>query len=284
MGDQPGAPVPLLFLIGDTGGGHRSAAVAVREALGRDYPGQFAPVIADPLAGPGAPPRLRWLVTLYGPGIRLAPWLWGLLWRVSDRPRALALLRRTLFAAAGPVVAEAVRAHRPAVIVAFHAMVTRPAVQARGHARPGAPVLTVVTDLVTAHRAWREPGVDLIVVPSPAVARSLLAGGLPPGRCAEAGVPVTADFAAGPLPADRRRARRRALGVSADQFLVVVTGGAEGAGGIYRQALAIAREFHDITGGCGAGWPGGRRASGGGWWRSVLSTTWPTGCAAPTWW
>ena len=55
------------------------------------------------------------------------------------------------------------------VVVAFHGMVTWPAVLARQHAQPGAPVITVVTDLVTTHRSWREPAVDMIVVPSPAV-------------------------------------------------------------------------------------------------------------------
>ncbi len=64
-------PIRLLFFISDTGGGHRSAASAVGQALDRAYPGRFAPVICDPLLGPGAPLRLRWLVGLYGPAIRL---------------------------------------------------------------------------------------------------------------------------------------------------------------------------------------------------------------------
>ncbi len=37
------APLPLLFLIGDTGGGHRSAAQAVAQALDRTYPGASRP-------------------------------------------------------------------------------------------------------------------------------------------------------------------------------------------------------------------------------------------------
>jgi len=32
---SPRPPVPLLFLVGDTGGGHRSAAQAVAQALER---------------------------------------------------------------------------------------------------------------------------------------------------------------------------------------------------------------------------------------------------------
>ena len=61
------------------------------------------------------------------------------------------------------------------------------------------------------------------------------------------GLPVTADFAAGPLPESERRALRRALGLSEDRFVVVVTGGAEGAGRIFRKATAIARRLGDVS-------------------------------------
>ena len=245
--DQAPPAAPLLFVIGATGGGHRSAAVAVSEALDRAYPGQFAPVIHDALAGRGTPLRLRFVVSLYAPSIRLAPWLWGMSWRFSDKRWALALVRRTAFGAVRGRVAAAVSAHRPAAVVAFHGMVTWPAVLARQHAQPGAPVITVVTDLVTTHRSWREPAVDMIVVPSPAVGGSCRADGMTPGKWTEMGLPVTADFAAGPLPESERRALRRALGLSEDRFVVVVTGGAEGAGRIFRKATAIARRFGDVS-------------------------------------
>ena len=65
-------PAPLLFLIADTGGGHRNAAQAVSQALDRMYPGRFAPVLCDPLSGPGSARLLRWVTGLYGPAIRLA--------------------------------------------------------------------------------------------------------------------------------------------------------------------------------------------------------------------
>ena len=90
----------LLFLVGDTGGGHRSAAKAVAQALDQACPGRFAPFIYDPLRGPDAPRWLRWIVGLYGPCIRIAPWLWGVLWRAVGSPRTLGWLRRTLMSPA----------------------------------------------------------------------------------------------------------------------------------------------------------------------------------------
>ncbi len=242
----PRAPVPLLFLIGDTGGGHRSAAEAVAQALDRAYPGRFAPVICDPLRGPGAPLRLRWLVSLYGPCIRLTPWLWGLLWRASGSPGTLGWARRTLLAPANRSVARAVAATRPAAIVAFHAFTAEPAVRARAAAAAGIPVVTVVTDLITTHLSWRDAAVDLVIVPSAPVGRRCALDGMPDGRYLEIGLPVAAEFSAGHAGPAERDALRRSLGLRKRRFLVLVTGGAEGSGGIYRRAAAILRELHDV--------------------------------------
>src|SRR5580692_1419083 len=154
--EQP--PLPLLFLIGDTGGGHRSAAAAVAQALERLLPGRFVPVICDPLRGPDVPRLLRWFSGLYGPCIRMTPWLWWLFWRASDSPRVLGAVRRTIMAPVYGSVARAAEACRPALIVAFHPMTADPAVRARARSRGGAlpPVITVITDLITAHRSWRD--------------------------------------------------------------------------------------------------------------------------------
>ena len=246
---SPGStgPVPLLFLAADTGGGHRSAALAVCEALACRYPDQFAPVIADPLSGPGAPWRLRRLTGLYGPNIRIAPWLWGAFWRFADTRPGLWLVLRLLFAPADDVVLGLVAAGRPALIASFHAMTIRPALRARDAIAPAVPVVTVITDLITPHRSWRERRADLIVVPTAAVARRLGQDGIGPGQIAELGLPAAAGFAAGPQPdAAARQDLARDLGASGRRFLVVVTGGAEGSGGIARRAAALVRAYPDV--------------------------------------
>jgi 1,2-diacylglycerol 3-beta-galactosyltransferase len=248
VGDMltPSVPAPLLFLISDTGGGHRSAAKAVSQAIERAYPGQFAPIIHDPLAGPTAPRRLRWLTGLYGPSIRITPWLWGLLWHTFNTPRSFEFLRRTLFSPSYGTVATAVAQQKPVLIVSFHAMTSRPAVQARALSAPGAPVVTVITDLVTPHLSWRYREVDRIVVPSAAVLASCEEDGIASGRLVDLGLPVSEAFAAGPLPRHERADLRRSLGLSDDGFLVLVTGGGEGSGHIVRRASAIVRRIDDV--------------------------------------
>jgi 1,2-diacylglycerol 3-beta-galactosyltransferase len=232
---------PLLFLISDTGGGHRSAARAVAQALDRLYPGRFGPVLCDPLGGPGSARLLRWVAGLYGPAIRLAPWLWGAAYRATDSRTALRVLRRTLLRLADRPVLAAARAHRPAAVVSFHPLTGAAAVAARDRAAPGSPTVTVITDLARTHAAWRHGGPDLIIAPSAAPP----APGGPPWM--PAALPVTREFWGGPLRSrDERAALRRSLSVREDRFLVLLTGGGEGSGGIGRRAAAILRRLPEV--------------------------------------
>jgi 1,2-diacylglycerol 3-beta-galactosyltransferase len=162
---RPPGRIPLLFLIAETGGGHRAAATAVAEALDHGYPGRYAPVLFDPLAGPDAPRLLRWITAGYGPLIRLAPWLWGAIYYATDSRPAAWLLHRGLLALVGRPVASALTAIRPAAVVSFHPLTGRTVARALCGRQPGertVPLVTVVTDLGTPHAtcglarpAWR---------------------------------------------------------------------------------------------------------------------------------
>jgi 1,2-diacylglycerol 3-beta-galactosyltransferase len=239
--------VPLLFLVADTGGGHRSAARAVSEALEEAYPGRFDTVLCDPLAGPGSSRLLRWVTSLYGPVTRLAPWAWGAVYHACDSRRVMRLLQRTLLTLADRPVADAVAAHGPAAIVSFHPLTGGAADRAGRRQSPGVPVMTVVTDLVTSHTAWHLGRADRMAVPSAAVRRRCRRpGGLAANRCLETGLPVASGFRSGPLPDGARAALRRSLGASERRFLAVVTGGGEGSGGMARRVAAILGSSGDI--------------------------------------
>src|ERR1700735_3263642 len=238
-------PVPLLFLVADTGGGHRAAASAGSQALGQAARGGFAPVLLDPLGGPGSSRLLRWITGLYGPAVRLARPAWAAAYYLSDSRAAMWLLRRTVLRLAVRPAARAVTRHRPAVIVSFHPLTGAAAVSARRSA-PGTAVLTVVTDLVRPHTAWRDGKVDQIVVTSAAVRRRWhLDGPRRPG-CAPIGLPVTCGFWDGPVQPAERAALRRSLGVGGRRFLVLLTGGGEGCGGLARRAAAIVGRLDEV--------------------------------------
>jgi 1,2-diacylglycerol 3-beta-galactosyltransferase len=230
------ARLPLLFLVADTGGGHRNAARAVGQALERMYPGRFAPALCDPLGGPGSAWPLRFVAGLYGPATRLAPWLWGAAYHACDSRTAMRVLQRALLRLADRPAAEAAAAHRPAAVVSFHPLTGTAAVAARALGTPGAPVVTVVTDLARMHAAWRHAGADVIIAPRH------------PGRggWVAAGLPVTREFWGGPVRDDERAILRRSLGLREEAFLVLVTGGGEGSGRIAARAGAILRSFADV--------------------------------------
>jgi 1,2-diacylglycerol 3-beta-galactosyltransferase len=244
------APLPVLFLMADTGGGHRNAARAVGESLELAYPGRFAPVLCDPLGGPGSARLLRWVTGLYGPAVRLAPWLWGAVYYATNGRPAMWLLRRTLLRPADRAVAGAAMAHGPAAIVSFHPLTGMAAVRARDQAAPQAPVVTVVTDLAAMHAAWRYADADLIIAPPAVAARHGQVDGATPdfprGTWAVAGPPVGRDFDGGPLSAAQQARLRRSLGLAEGKLVILLTGGAEGSGGMARRAAAILRRFTDV--------------------------------------
>jgi 1,2-diacylglycerol 3-beta-galactosyltransferase len=220
--------MPLLFLTSATGGGHRAAAAAVAEAVERQYPGRYAPVVCDPLAGPGSAWLLRWITCGYGWLIRYAPWLWGLLYRATDSRPAARLMQWAVACLAGRMVMDAVAACRPAVIVSFHPLTGQAAIRARDAAAPTAPAVTLITDLGPPHATWTWPRADRIVAAS------------------AVGVPVGSQFLAAPPGPAERAMRRRRLGHPDAEFLVLLVGGAEGAGKLARQAAAIASRLPDV--------------------------------------
>jgi 1,2-diacylglycerol 3-beta-galactosyltransferase len=221
------ARVPLLFLIADTGGGHRTAARAVGQALDRLYPGRFAPVLCDPLGGPGSARLLRMVTGWYGPAIRWAPWLWGAAYHACDSRPAMRLLRWALLRFAERPVADAVRTARPAAIVSFHPLTGAAATRARTGTTP---VITVVTDLARTHASWRHAEPDLLIGPPASLS----------------GPPVTREYWAGPLAPPGRMILRRSLGLSETRFLILLAGGGEGSGGLGRRTAAILRRFDDV--------------------------------------
>ena len=242
----PRGPIPLVFVIADTGGGHRTAARAVSEAVERNFPGTFEVTLYDPLGGPESSRLLRWVTGLYGPSIRIAPWTWGAIYYASDSRPVMGFLQHTILRLARRPLTDTLVRHRPALIASFHPLVGKSVLVARRRVAPNAPVATVVTDLITPHIAWRYAKVDKLLVPSAAVRWRCHLDGLSPEECVEVGLPVGHEFARGPLHASQRAALRQELGLSGDRFVVVLTGGGEGSGGIAKRATALAEHFPDV--------------------------------------
>src|ERR1035437_2589885 len=119
----------LLFLIADTGGGHRAAATAVSHYLDRAHPGEFSVEIVDPFAS--ASPRLLGRTAgLYGPLIQRAPWLWGGMFHATNS-RTMVRTAELVMRSVDPAIARLMTTLEPAAVVSFHPLLNRAAVRAR---------------------------------------------------------------------------------------------------------------------------------------------------------
>jgi 1,2-diacylglycerol 3-beta-galactosyltransferase len=116
----------ILLLTADTGGGHRAAAEALRQALASRYPGRLVAVTCDPLTGADANRVLGWFCLRYGPLVRVVPWLWSLLFHATNTPASLWILQRLLARFASAPVAAALVRHQPVAVVALHPLSPHP--------------------------------------------------------------------------------------------------------------------------------------------------------------
>ena len=239
-------PVPLLFLIADTGGGHRAGAMAVARRLELDRPGEFDVHVVDPVAG-ASPGVLGRTANLYGPMIQHARWAWAALYHATNSRAAVSLLQRSALRPLRTTLDRLVTTLHPAAVVSFHPLLNHVAAEVvHEGARPDVPVITVITDLVDVHAGWACRDVDAVVIPSPGGLDRCRRAGISADRCHQLGLPVDSAFAR-PIPdaAERRELRRR-LGLAEERFTVLVCSGADGSGRIDRRARAIAASGLDV--------------------------------------
>lgn len=232
-------PVDVLFAISDTGGGHRSAAVALSAALDAASGGSLSWAIEDIL-------RLTEI-----PGVRGAPehydklstrWLrlYDLTFQLTNTTRTVDLLSRLVFLTARRNLVRALDARRPRLVVSTHPLVHRLVVAARRAHRMPFRVITVVTDLVSLHASWTYPGVDLALVPTDEAFQVMYRRGMRPTQMQRIGFPVHPKFAG--YTATQLESRQ-ALGLTPDRYTLLVTAGGVGSGRLAELVLDLERAF-----------------------------------------
>lgn len=229
---------PLLFLVADTGGGHRAAAGAVARELSTRHPDRFVTHILDPFAD-AAPAAVGRLIELYSPLIRRAPWVWGALYHLTDSATAARALSASLLRLVEPGLRDMLRSVRPAVVVSFHPLLNHCCAHTMRRDGLRVPMITVVTDLVDVHATWLCAEASMVVTASAAARDHCRRAGMPGDRCVTLGLPVDSSFAGGATSTGERRELRTRLGLDADRFTVLLTGGGEGSGGLLRRARAL---------------------------------------------
>ena len=230
MPDLPRA----VFLFSDTGGGHRSAAEAVAQAVARRHGGRIEVLLVDALRS-YAPTPFNRLPGLYPRMVR-TPRMWGMSFRVSNgrqRGRVLTSLVWPYVRRACQRLVDEVSAD---LFVSFHPLLIAPFIKALGPGRP--PFYAVVTDLVSGHSLWYHGRLDLCFLPTAEAEARALANRMPPDKLRVVGLPVAERFC---LPLGDPQRLRAGLGWPTDRPVVLVVGGGEGMGPLFETARAVAR-------------------------------------------
>lgn len=223
----------ILFLFSDTGGGHRSAAEAVIEALQLEYGDRLTTEMVDILRD-YAPNPLNKAPELYPKMVR-APHAWGFSYRISNGDRQTQLILNSVLPYVRKAIRTVITEHPSDMIVSVHPLPNRAFLRVLGEKHP--PYVTVVTDLVTVHAFWYSRMLDLCVVPTEEARNRALMCGMKPEQIQVIGLPVADRFC---QPAGDRRQMRARLGWPQDRPVVLVVGGGEGMGPLEKNARAIA--------------------------------------------
>ena len=223
----------ILLLFSDTGGGHRSAAEAVIEALELEFPHAFTTEMVD-FFKDYAPMPFNRMPDLY-PQLVKAPQLWKAGFYATDgRARA-----RAITSAFRPYATRAVKkllANHPSdVIVTTHLAANSIGLWALGKNRTRR-FISVVTDPVTTHALWFDKRADLILVPTEYARERAIDYHMPPEIVHVVGQPVADQHCA---PPGDKHALREKLDWPQRKMVVVIVGGGEGMGPIEQTARAI---------------------------------------------
>lgn len=227
----------ILLLMADTGGGHRSSAEAVLEAMQR-HPSSDCQVEMIDVLGGYAPFPFNRLDRLYPYMTRFSKVTWEPAYRFTNTPDRARLLIRTAWPIAQKTAREVLVNHPADLIVSFHPLYNYAMLWAKEKENNATPMATVITDLATIHALWCAPGMVRYIMPTEQAARLAVGYGVSRDQIDITGLPISHRFtqlAGRPKPEVRRN-----LDLDPDLPTVLLMGGGQGMGRMYPVARALA--------------------------------------------
>ena len=239
---QPFLPeqAKILFLFSDTGGGHRSAAEALIEALKLEYGDQISTDMVD-IFKECAPKPLDRMPELYPLMVRM-PKAWGLGYYISNGYWQAQLITDGAWPMVRRNIRRINRTHPSDLIVSVHPFANALFLRALGSHRP--PFITVVTDLVTTHALWYHRREDLCIVPTEEARQRAFLFGMREDQVQVIGLPVAQRFC------QERQAKpqiRKQLGWELDLPTILLAGGGDGMGPMENVAHTIDKLSHPLS-------------------------------------
>jgi len=230
----------IVFFFSDTGGGHRSAAEAIIEAVHIEYKDKVTTEMVD-FFKDYAPPPLNRVGEMY-PYMVKAPRLWSASFYATDGRARARVITATTWPIARHGAKALVRGHPGDLIVTVHPFANTFALRALGRDRP--PFINVVTDMVTTHALWFDKRADLILVPTRQARENAIENNMPPEKVRVVGLPVADQYC---KPPGRKSTLRKKLGWTLDKPVVLLVGGGDGMGPLAETARAIDASGLDVS-------------------------------------
>lgn len=232
----------ILFAISDTGGGHRSGAVAIKAAVEQLMGADVECHVVDMLASTGVP-LVRNAPELYNElSTRWLP-AFDLFFQITDGRRRMDALTQVVYLGAHRNIVRVLEEVRPNLVVSVHPLVNRLIANARRTYRLSFRFVTVVTDLVSLHASWADPEAELCLAPTAEAYERLLRQGMDESKVVRTGFPVHPKFAN--QTASREEARAR-IGVRQDLFTILLTSGGVGSGNMGQLVLDLSAAYPDV--------------------------------------
>jgi len=230
----------VLFLFSDTGGGHRSAAEAIIEAINLDFPGRISTEMVD-FFKEYAPPPFDLAPEFYPPMAKV-PDVWEFGYKLSNGQRRTRLFCNMMWPYIRRAAFKLLDEHPCDLLVMVHPV---PVVSVSRALQLGSPpFITVVTDMVSTHAWWYNRRSDLVLVPTEIARQCGLAYGLRPGQIRVVGLPVARRFC---QPVEDRCQIRTRLGWPQDQPVILLVGGGDGMGPLGKVARTISNAHLNAT-------------------------------------
>lgn len=225
--DMP--PKRYLFLFSDTGGGHRSGAEAVAQAMKQLYGDDVSIELLDIFIAIQKWPFNRfpqWYPNMLK--AQSVPWKLG--FKVADRPKTVDSLTKLASPYVGASFRRLIEQHPANVIVSFHSIPNRMLGLTMAQVERRIPTATVVLDFLSAPAFWFAQGLDLYIVPFAEMIKRAVQFGVPKERIETIGTPVRQLIRQGAHSS--QDVAKEQLRLEKELPMILLVGGGEGMGPI----------------------------------------------------
>jgi 1,2-diacylglycerol 3-beta-galactosyltransferase len=232
----------ILFLMSDTGGGHRAAARAIEAALQERHPSEFTVELVD-VWKDYYPFPFNTLPHTYSRWVNASPFTYSAQFWIMDRLVKWRGFSKIYNWAALGRMKRLFNDHPADLVVCVHSVFAIPAAYAIKRLHPTVPFITVITDYALPPTAWYSGDADRTLVPTePAYQRGLQLG-LRPEQMVLTGAPVHPKFSKVTLT---KHEARTELGWQTDKPIVLLVAGGDGMGPLVATAQAVDAQSRDF--------------------------------------